>query len=308
MPRKHFSEVAEDARDWCVDHWWIVLIGLIVLVGATSAGWRQYQQMEKEKVRQAQEAAEATHAEEAQALAARLSALKPWPMLPEPTLPPLGTRPVTPIIAGNKDLTLRLKQLVETHPSPEVRVDFNRRVESGELLLNFQSQGWEFAAFSVQIKTNIVSQQRADNRLLLPMFTINPDRLAELSTPEQILEAWLVLFHENVHYEQWLAAPPAEQRYSISQKFKPNDELPPGLCDYHWKVERDAYEKECHLALQWGMPDVWENGICRRVDDSAAFNQALFLWMEKGSPMRSCVPNWAAAAGHPHPEAFATPR
>jgi hypothetical protein len=325
VQKRSLTEKLEDAWYWCVDNWHISIIGIMIIGAIAIAGRNKYTDWREDQKEQAEHAASVKHKAEVAKEAARLEALKPWAPLPEPPMPIIGTLPETPTLdplgftmsnngsgltpgsPENIALRLRLKRLVETHPRTEINSVFNKRVLTGELMLNFETQQGEFAAFMLLPRNQIGAMQKEDRRPLVPMFTMSLLNLANTDTPEEIREAWLVLFHENWHYEQYLSAPADEKALFVSKKKRFDEQIPKSECDHQWKVERDAYTQECRLALEWGMPDVW-NGVCRRVDDDAAFNQALFNWFVQSSPVQACFQAWGTLAGHPHPEAYAIPR
>ncbi len=322
------SEALGEFWYWCVDHWNVCIIAIAVVSVLGFGGLKKYQAAEKEEHRREARVAarkEAARREaEAAAMEARMAPLREWPQLPAPPLPAMGTPPQTPVLEplgftlptsvvpqpGSPEqiaLSLRLKQLVEAHPRTEVSNGFNQAVTSGELLLNFQTQSWEFATFGVIRSSDVAAIQHHDSRALLPTFSMSLMRLSGLRTAEEVHEAWLVLFHEYHHFEQWRKQPKDERRFWVSRQVAIDEHLSTEECDFHWGVERDAYGAECRLAMDWGMPDIWD-GLCRPIGDAAAFDQSLFDWISARTPMKSCVQHWARVAGHPRPEAFALTR
>jgi hypothetical protein len=123
---------------------------------------------------------------------------------------------------------------------------------------------------------------------------------------EGVRYAWLMMYHEFIHYQQYLAASEEEKEVYASQAaFGRTTEA---QCRKIYESELEAYGKECAVALDWGFPDLLGGSICPASLDEATFKQV--IWKQKGENPQlvaaapECLPIWAEAASHPHPEAF----
>lgn len=232
--------------------------------------------------------------------AAQVRDLAEWPLVALPALPLLGTRPVVPF--GDQlplDHQARLRVLVEQHPHPDVSQGLNGVIVNKNIVYQIYAHlDAPLTQFGLY-PTTVIAQLDGPLTGLdwIPVLTINPDMLEQLATPEQVLQAMLVLYHEYKHYKQWLKQP-TDSTFRATQQ---PDQLTAAECRTFWQNEVQAYAAECYLALSWGFPRAFDD-LCPRSVDPAAFRQYMFFSLSELVP--ACAAVFAELAGHPHPEAF----
>lgn len=226
-------------------------------------------------------------------------ALQQWPLIPVAPLPIMaGKTPATPVLPlgrSDTDLMNKVVSLAEANPirsSRQLASDFEHQV----LKIHLQVKPGQAGAFAVaKFKTG-------DQ----PFMGFDRTWLASVATPDDILGAWLLLAHEQLHYGQWQVADQAHQlTFEVYEDHFPAPLQPDG-CVALWEDESAAYSLECAIATQWGRPDLVNPDLCASRVDPAAFKQRV-LWIFIRGPTKSehaCIPVWAALAGHPHPEAY----
>lgn len=168
--------------------------------------------------------------------------------IPVDAIGPRLVGPPSPEAQEMAKYSLVLKELVQSHPMPEIHRDFNRMVENGEIILNFQPNVAGEHALATVIYVNTPSHGE------VLVFSIDP---AELNSPE-LSRAFkqLVIFHEYIHilqqksgrWPKWLA---------IGLRARPDKPMNPKALRVFFEAESQAYEQECLLAIQEG----WVNKL-----------------------------------------------
>lgn len=215
-----------------------------------------------------------------------------WP-LPSPPggTKPKGIRPPMPSTLPPADpsdwvaLSQRVEVLVKQHPHPDIRNDLNRLIENGTILLNWQTKSFMDGMFQVvparvaKIVTNEYEKAGKDEYLAL---TFGPEWLAGLHTPDDIVLAMLIVYHEYQHYLQWVSGDEAI-RASLRSQHDPTlaaRYTPRQACTMMWQIENGAYQAECRLALQIDYPLFGE--FCEYVD-TTEWPHALFTALGKNN-------------------------
>lgn len=185
----------------------------------------------------------------------------------------------------------------------------NGAIVRSEIGLSFQDMdqifggmGGTMASFMYLPRSMLGYIEVDDGRAYMPVMAIDPKKLAELDTAEEALAMQLVLYHETLHYLDWLKADEKHRRY-----FAPTDTklMTDEHCAHYWRSEHDAYWEECHLAVSWGTYEPMSD-LCKRIGDPVEFNKAMFVIYGKTQAGQHgrCLPVWAKEAGHPHWEAY----
>lgn len=197
-----------------------------------------------------------------------------------------------------ESLSLKFRTLVENHPISMIRNELHERLKAKTIFLNWQAAPGLLAQF------HIVSSGTTHMLVL----SLNPEWLASVQTSDQIYLAFLVIFHEYVHVQQYDLGNEKVKLYFASSHV-PESELQitkEDICRQMWFTEHDAYTQECRIANQWGYPLM--ETFCLYVD-SPAWSHVIFNRLYKDAYLeekvkRVCGPIFAKLAGHPHPELF----
>lgn len=229
------------------------------------------------------------------------------PMVPQ--LPPAvrdgrikGFRGWDPI-----SLSLRVKALSLNHPHPDIREDFFRRVEAGEISLNFQTPNEVNMLFQVVPASEIDHRYTdAAPRSDYLALSINPDWMGQLQGDHHILTAMLVLYHEYQHFKEWRDGDEATRaKMRLRRDIKEQDKqgiTQADACRDMWNEEFKAYAEQCRLANKWGF--AYGGQLCRYVD-SPIWPHAMFTVLGSTELYRqACLRTFADLAGHPYPEQF----
>lgn len=194
----------------------------------------------------------------------------------------------------------RATELIRSHPMREVREDFYQEILCGR------------AQYTTPIRINTDAGFATIEGF--PTIAISPHLLIVLEGKDDNVKwAWLMIFHEYVHYTQWKRSP-EKAKAQFELNFEDSSQE---LCRVRWEGELEAYQKSADFALTLGEfqtsdPVVNEDlvSMIRSSLDPAAFKQWLFFHQariaENAAPQ--CMQEYATLAGHPHPEAFEDPR
>ncbi|MCX6715184.1 MAG: hypothetical protein NTX72_05225 [Candidatus Uhrbacteria bacterium] len=141
------------------------------------------------------------------------------------------------------------------HPVIEIRQNFLPKIMTGEVFVVYESEEGRGTFFSATL-TDGVQIHVAEELLMRPL------RLQQL-----------VLFHEFVHYQQYIGG------HAFPEMFNPSfaDAYPEkreSFCKQKWHTEFEAYQKECELSDRLkGGPD-----FCRGFQASD-FVEKLAAWV-----------------------------
>lgn len=229
--------------------------------------------------------------------------LQEWPPIqPAPPYPEGGKAPKLPKIREPTmdNLYDRFLDVLKTHEDPEIHNDLYRMFVNKEIgLIVEPTLGPAVFAFAVAPRDMLPPdlRDRVQPGEVYPVMISSPMNLGKAD----ILEYMMTVSHEYVHYKEWRDS-------GRDDLFLGGDGVvPEDFCEKNWHGERAAYYRTCELAAKWDRLDNM-NGICRRMTDAKAFDQALFVQTLpgglRGDEIERCVPVWAKLAGHPHPEAF----
>lgn len=290
-----------EALKWLVVNFHITLLILVVVGFGGFAVYRSHvRSVGEERVRREAELGRKRQDE--------LQARQIWAEIPVTESLPTGQPPPVPELPSVSDpdwFRERLRVLVQNHPEEVVRKGMDEAVKSGQLLLNPQTGMMAIAEFKAVKRSDVTSSGwNLDDREVFPTFAFSPQQLAALQTTEDVREAMLVVYHENVHYQQWLGQSPEKRVIATyGTEIDPNNVAK--ACTFMWEAELDAYGRECQIANSWGMGG-FVDGLCRKVSNRAAFSQHLFWLMgnPNNPPAKYCTPMWARLAGHPNPDSF----
>lgn len=195
-----------------------------------------------------------------------------------------------------ESLLLKLNTLIENHPIAIVRTDLNERLKAGTIFVNWQIAQGLYAQFRVV--------PSGATRMLVLSF--DPQWLASVKTSDEIYLAFLVIFHEYVHFQQYERGDEKVKLY-FSSTHVPQSQLQitkEDLCRQMWSTEKDAYTQECRVANEWGYPLM--ETFCLYVD-TPTWSHVIFnrlyqnVYLEE-RVKRICGPIFAELAEHPHPE------
>jgi hypothetical protein len=163
-----------------------------------------------------------------------------------------------------------LMTLLRTHPMREVREEFYQKLKNQEIKLIWLdchgTVNCGDAAFDVV----------EDSVGLLPVLYIT-EKFRQNSDKTY---ASLVLFHEFVHYQQFLSNPTSFGRG----------------CEMIWESEKEASILECVLALKLGVAN--EYVLCVAPDEPAFNGQLVQLLNATHSIAQKCRSTWSNLATH----------
>jgi hypothetical protein len=143
----------------------------------------------------------------------------------------------------------QVKEILRTHPHPDVRGEFYRMVLRGDFRVSPQEQMGADAGF-VPVAAEVIRlyghKPRAAFTPVIHVDTI-------ILRPEYKARAQLVLYHEYVHYEQWRDGRLVDDP-SLGD---PNESDFAHLdsCKKKWYAEAEAYHKTCLFGRQSGLVD-----------------------------------------------------
>ncbi len=144
----------------------------------------------------------------------------------------------------SQDASLVLKDLVLSHPAPEISVEMHKLIVKGDLFLNLQDNDLQRGASVAQFMVLDIH-----GRGMTPVMNVSLSNLLNPQESPQFLQ--MVLLHEFVHYKQY------ELKHAPLEMFtvKNRDDVPSEDHVRVWfNTEIDAYEQECSFAVKQG----WE--------------------------------------------------
>jgi len=134
--------------------------------------------------------------------------------------------------------TLRVHDLIKTHPIEEIRTMFFTKILNGNVCLGQRIYGEDDALFKpIPAISNYV-----------PFLFV---RDSILSTRREWL-AQLVIYHEYVHYKHWLEGRLGNDTMEQEKIEVVSHEERMDHCKKIWYTEFEAYQKECVLAWELG--------------------------------------------------------
>jgi len=233
-----------------------------------------------------------------------------------PSNPPNLNFPIPPVVyIGDKieggSLQLRVKALVENHPSEEIRIGLKQNVDNGNLSIGFQTQNSMpvIAQFMVVKAKNVVKNTSGKIKDFNLVIMIDPIQLAKNLSENDKLYFMAVLYHEYTHYKQYQKA-----------LLESGDDM---KVMHHWRGRRpktredgirwiqnemEAYEKECALIASWGITPPSESlAQMMRYLYTPEFGQYIFHIHMNALPLgipRRVIAGMAEAAGHPEPNVY----
>ena len=204
-------------------------------------------------------------------------------------------------------LQLCLKALVQQHPRADIRVELDRLIRTGVITLNFQTQDGISALFQV-VQKKYVSEHSpgTPDKPEYLVLSVSPDWLASLKTTDEVLEGFLVIYHEYQHYKQWTHGDAMMQMIAKAQE-DPELRAKIGLtqemaCKDMWDKETAAYAAECRLANSWNFSHM--SLLCESVD-TPVWTHAVFTGLASREPYSLyCQRTFAELAGHPNSGMF----
>lgn len=151
--------------------------------------------------------------------------------------------------------TNKVYKLLETHPAKEISHSLLEKIRSGEICLGRRNKGADDARFQAFDQPNLGAS--------IPFIYLR-DRLL---VPEMEKYAQLVIYHEVVHYQQWLSGK-IDNGSDVSRDEFVKWDAPTQVdhCKKIWYAELEAYQKECEFARAIGTSA--EVDVCD--DDSIA--------------------------------------
>lgn len=216
------------------------------------------------------------------------------------TAQPLNVPAIMPGTSGNGVL----HGIVSHHPHPLVSVEFNAVLASGEVGMMDDPEDGAAANFSVLLVEQIAYSQKEVQGDRLPVLVVPFRDLATIHTRDEILRWWLVLYHEALHWQQWLNGESQEVKDAFLMKDH-REGTSPQECTNILQFELDAYNAECELAREWGRPELPLGDMCL-YDEGPDRDYFIFGNMAGAHYQRipECLPVWAEMVGHPQPELF----
>ena len=302
--------------DMLLDNKTACVVVIIILGFVSLSGKKKYNEFVKERERLEAAAQREVEAQERQAEFERKTELaNAWTLGPQPPTPELGTAPEVPLplpppfesMTPQQEYWFaqaRLEQLIINHPEDDIRVDLHADIVQGEPLINMQQMGnGHITAAFMYMPLSMIAWVE-DGAISKPMaaLNVNPVRLLDMETVEDMLRMMLVISHEDVHYTHWQEADEDSKAYFFPAPKE--QKMSEGYCLNKWQTEYEAYKYECELGLSWGITDSME-GLCLLNDDEEEFNKYLFAMEGKAhGSATGCTAIWAREAGHPHWEVF----
>ncbi|MFH1425854.1 MAG: hypothetical protein ABIG66_00260 [Candidatus Kerfeldbacteria bacterium] len=217
------------------------------------------------------------------------------------TIPPMKLRPITSDdgLLGREHpdfpaLMQRFEHLVSTHPHPYIREGLLHDIMSGEVIwtMNLDNSGYN-GGFGILCRDDGYGRSVCD-----PQFLINPLLLIDLDTTSDVLDGWSVLYHEYIHYLQWLSSDEEDRELWISWLGQDRPEMTPETCEHHWFAEHEAFWRECEYNAQTGFGFMWQ--FCNAMGSADLWNQELAEFMTSevyAEELADCVPVWRELGG-----------
>lgn len=133
--------------------------------------------------------------------------------------------------------TSKVYKLLETHPAKEISHSLLRKIRSGEICLGKRNKGVDDARFQAFYQPNLGAD--------IPFIYLRN----RLLVPEMEKYAQLVIYHEYVHYQQWLSGK-IDNGSDVSRDEFVKWDAPTqaDYCKKIWYAELEAYQKECEFA------------------------------------------------------------
>ncbi len=206
----------------------------------------------------------------------------------------------------------RLEMLVKHHPYPAVSQDLNTALASRELFLDLSHRPGLLGQFFLATAGEVRIAGR-ENGADAPILNLNGEVMMSLSSTPEVLEFMGLIYHETVHYLDWLRSPEADRGFLYAKD--PND-WSLSECIQDWDDELHAFQLECEAMVAWGMKvrpvfgvSNEPNTMCDYSLDPRAFKQQIWKKLtgaNRGSQLTPppCERVWAEAAGHPNAKDF----
>lgn len=140
--------------------------------------------------------------------------------------------------------SLALKELVDSHPMPEISRDFNKMVTKGEVMLNFQKNP------NASHTMAQVQWIRTPTHGVVLVFCIDPDELHRKDLSKEFKQ--LVIYHEYIHILQQRSGRFPKGRQVLGKKINGKMIINPWAIRTMFESESEAYEKESLLAMKQG--------------------------------------------------------
>jgi hypothetical protein len=197
----------------------------------------------------------------------------------------------------------RFFKIIDSNPDQEI-MDFAAKARSGEVRVKFgQMPPNKLAIFHLwPIDGDMTLGGRQLDRFI-PEIVINLAFIIKVGQPDGLRLFQVMLDHEYRHYRQFMMTTDESLRHSyIAARPVAGQPISARICAFNWQNEIDAYRHSYEKAVRWGFHD----DFSARVGDAKSFNQLVFKNISPNAATMSpeCLPVWAKAAGHPHPEAF----
>lgn len=193
----------------------------------------------------------------------------------------------------NLILQERLRILVQSHPHEDVRETLNSLILQGEIGTNFDPANEAVATFGLWPSELVTQTSMPMEKDWYAVLGLEAERLANINSPEEVVFAWLVLYHEYQHIVQW-----QEDPSGTAAMFAPKVEghrMTAHECRTLWRHEHEAYSKECQLAQEWGAIDLlWDGTLC--TDDFTSSLLKVYSDSAADVHAEDCVPQWKKLA------------
>ena len=254
---------------------------------------------------------------------------KAWPDVPvHGAPPPLGVMPklptlqVVPHLKTVEDwqrMQANFLALVEAHPDRDLAKNLGEQLRTHHVAVEIDESAG-IARFAMVKMSTLRSQpdpwlstdalqtfDLGDGELAAEMYIVGPSFIGRPKSDPEVLLSLVILRHEYEHQLQFEHAVPGSldrRSFEINFDIRKESER---VCTLHWQHERDAYRANTLAAWAYGHPEILHFRMGDTVQDTAAFDQAVFnLITQKPdtNKVHPCFYRFAILAGHPHPEAF----
>lgn len=138
--------------------------------------------------------------------------------------------------------TAKVHELLSTHPAKEMGTLLLEKFLNGEVCLGKRTVGNDVAHFHAYPKPEL--------GISIPFIYVRSHVL--VSGKEQY--AQMVIYHEYIHYLQWLAGKIANEERDMETIANGGAQERLRVCKEIWYAEREAYQMECELALSSTVP------------------------------------------------------
>lgn len=212
-----------------------------------------------------------------------------------PTLSSYSSR-VHPAIAAQNPrspeygiLLQRFQVLIQEHPEKMISQDLNQKILNHEITFSFQetSGGAAFVEVDLTLVTSLPEGINKDEPVLALHF--DPTSLAQLGSPESVVEAMLVIYHEYQHYLQYIDGP--EEVREMFRGHDPDGLLGERRCEILWDLESKAHYETFMIAKKWGVSDLIYQGGLTEEDFDKSFLASTGTGF-KGVYPEECIPIW----------------